>query len=211
MVQGHFEGHCDRTVLESRPCGNEKQMAQNVQAAQMKSDTSQQVTDHSIEAYLSRLRSEVQFHKSMNARIVEEAREHLLDVIDASVQRGLSIEMATREAFARFGDPDEIGGEFRRLYRRDNWFCRLVRVVLSVVVSFAAALVVQLFINLRFSQSDVLRLAPEFSQAVVSVTIVVRLATAWEISRKPFEVWRAGVGTLALVLIWVFAHGLFTP
>jgi hypothetical protein len=166
---------------------------------------------HSVDAYLGRLRREAQLHKSMNARVVDEAREHLLDAIDAGLQRGLSIQVAEYEAFARFGDPNQIGDEFRRLYRWDSWFWHLGKIALAAAVSVVAALTVQLFINLRFSQSQALSLSPDFSQAaIVSVTIVVGLVGAWEICRKPFDWWRAGVAAVAFVLIWVFAHGLFT-
>ena len=164
----------------------------------------------SLDTFLRRLRRGAQLHKSMNARIVDEAREHLLDAIDASVQRGLSFDVAEREAFARFGDADEIGGEFRRLYRWDTRCWDLGRIAISVVASAIAALMVQLIINLRMSEGEALRLAPEFSQAaIVSVTIVVGLAAAWEICRKPFNGGRASVAALAFALLWAVAQRWF--
>jgi len=40
---------------------------------------------------------------SRDARIVEEAREHLVDSMEDGLKRGLSLEAAEREAFVRFG------------------------------------------------------------------------------------------------------------
>ena len=43
-----------------------------------------------IDDYLARLRQELQRHGCEDARLIEEAREHLTDDIDEGVRRGLT-------------------------------------------------------------------------------------------------------------------------
>ena len=38
--------------------------------------------------------------------------EHLVDAIEEGLQRGLSIDAATREAFVRFGTPETVAAQF---------------------------------------------------------------------------------------------------
>lgn len=75
-----------------------------------------------IDDYLARLRQALQRHGCEDARLIEEAREHLADGIDEGLRRGLTPEDAEREAFERFGPPEVIARstvEERRSMR--NW------------------------------------------------------------------------------------------
>ena len=65
-----------------------------------------------LEAYLSRLARELRKHGLQDRRIVEEAREHLVDAIEEGQQRGLSVDAAEREAFVRFGPPETVAAHF---------------------------------------------------------------------------------------------------
>jgi hypothetical protein len=57
---------------------------------------------------VSRLGQELANRGIRDIRIVEEAREHLVDAVEDGVKRGLSVEAAEREAFLRFGAPETI-------------------------------------------------------------------------------------------------------
>ena len=143
----------------------------------------------------------------VNPRIIAEAREHLADAIAAGLERGLSPDAAEGEALARFGTADDLTEEFRRVYRWDYLLWYLAKIAASVIVSVAVALVIQVLVNLRLEfQTEALRLAPGFSRAaIMSVAVVLGLATAWEIGRPPFAVRRAtlAIGAYAAVCIVV--------
>jgi hypothetical protein len=70
------------------------------------------MTSAPLDAYLSRLEHELGKHRLVDRRIVEEAREHLVDAIDEGRQRGLSVDAAEREAFVRFGPPELVAAHF---------------------------------------------------------------------------------------------------
>ncbi|HVH85420.1 MAG TPA: permease prefix domain 1-containing protein [Terriglobales bacterium] len=65
-----------------------------------------------LEAYLEQFRCELWKRGVIDSRIIEETREHLLDAIQAGVQRGISVEAAESQAFARFGKPEEAAAYF---------------------------------------------------------------------------------------------------
>ena len=58
--------------------------------------------------YLDRVRQVLAARGIRNARFVDEAREHLLDAIDAGLRRGLTRDAAEEDALARFGPPDLV-------------------------------------------------------------------------------------------------------
>lgn len=67
-----------------------------------------------IEAYLSHLQHELRERGLVEARIIDEVREHLVDAVEAAMRRGLSAEAAEREALVRFGPPETIAAAFLR-------------------------------------------------------------------------------------------------
>jgi hypothetical protein len=70
------------------------------------------MTSDPLEAYLSRLERELKKHRLVSSRIVEEAREHLVDAIEDGQRRGLSLDAAKREAVVAFGAPETIAAHF---------------------------------------------------------------------------------------------------
>ncbi len=67
-----------------------------------------------IETYVTRLARELKTRGLEDPRIVEEAREHLVDAVEDGRRRGLSIEAAEHEAFERFGAPEAIAAHVVR-------------------------------------------------------------------------------------------------
>ncbi|MGH9162241.1 MAG: permease prefix domain 1-containing protein [Vicinamibacteraceae bacterium] len=65
-----------------------------------------------LETYLNRLARELRRRGLFDPRIVEEARDHLVDAIEDGRQRGLPPDAAKREAFARFGTPQTVATQF---------------------------------------------------------------------------------------------------
>jgi hypothetical protein len=127
---------------------------------------------------------------------------------------------AVRHAMERFGDVELVTTAFRFVYRWPYFVLYLVKIAASVILSMAVALVIQVLVNLRLEfQAEVWRLAPGFSQAaVVSVGVVLGLATAWESVRRPFDPRRAIVAILSYFAICVSvaflggrAIGVFGP
>jgi hypothetical protein len=79
------------------------------------------MTSAPLEAYLSQLERGLRKHGLLDRRIVEEAREHLVDAIDQGLERGLSVDAAEREAFVRFGPPETVAAHFAtERYRMSN-------------------------------------------------------------------------------------------
>jgi hypothetical protein len=75
-----------------------------------------------LEAFLAQLASEFRKRGVNDTRLVEEAREHLVDIIDEGVRRGLSLEAAEHQAFVRFGPPEMVAAGFAKgRYRMLNW------------------------------------------------------------------------------------------
>jgi hypothetical protein len=70
------------------------------------------MTSGPLEAYLKRLEHELTKLGLMDARIVDEVREHLVDAIEDGLRRGSPMDAAEREAFARLGEPETVAGHF---------------------------------------------------------------------------------------------------
>jgi hypothetical protein len=70
------------------------------------------MTTPRLQVYLQQLRRELRKRGLPDARIVDEAREHLVDAIEDGLRRGLSIDAAQHEAFVRFGPPDTVAARF---------------------------------------------------------------------------------------------------
>jgi hypothetical protein len=169
----------------------------------------------SFDQYLHRLSGALRRQGLVDPRIVDEAREHLVDAIEDGLERGLSVDAAERAAFARFGDPEELTEAFEGVYRWNYLAWYFAKIAASVVASVAVALMIQVVVSLRLQvQSEVLQLAPGFAKAAIRlVAVVLGLATAWEIGRRPFAIRRAAMAIGAYIAICagvqvVFAAGL---
>lgn len=88
------------------------------------------VTPEPIEAYLIRLERALRQRGLEDPRIVEEAREHLVDIVAAARQRGLSADDAEREAFERFGAPEIVAAH--AVPERDRMMYRVAAVLTTV-------------------------------------------------------------------------------
>jgi uncharacterized protein involved in exopolysaccharide biosynthesis len=66
------------------------------------------MTPPPIEEYLARLERALRTRGIEPARMVDEAREHLVDAIELRRQRGLSLEDAVQEAIDSFGAPEIV-------------------------------------------------------------------------------------------------------
>ena len=100
------------------------------------------------------------------------------------------------------------------VYRRDYFVMYLAKIAASIIVSIAAALLIQVLVNFRVEvQAEAWRLAPGFSHAaVLSVGVVLALVTAWEVGRRPFNRSRAAAAMGAYTVVcglWqlLFANG----
>ena len=83
------------------------------------------MTSTALEAYLSRLERELQQQGLQDRRIVDEAREHLVDAVEDGLQHGLSVEAAESQALVRFGSP-EISGKPELAESRRSSFLRVI-------------------------------------------------------------------------------------
>jgi len=70
------------------------------------------MTHDPIAAYLDALAAALRSRHAYDPRIVAEARDHLIDAVDAGVRDGLSAEDAARRAIARFGDVERVAAAF---------------------------------------------------------------------------------------------------
>lgn len=111
------------------------------------------MTSEALHTYLRQLDRELALRGIWSSRVIEEAREHLVDAIEDGLRRGLSMEAAEREAVERFGAPetiaahvdaarhgmtkwkDRFAGSFGSVWRRRWWI--LVPMVLSAAVTTA--------------------------------------------------------------------------
>jgi hypothetical protein len=80
------------------------------------------MTSAALEAYLSRLERELRMRGLQHKRILDEAREHLVDAVEDGLQRGLSADAAESEALARFGPPEVIAAHYAtKRHRMSKW------------------------------------------------------------------------------------------
>jgi hypothetical protein len=88
-----------------------------------------------LDRYLGELATELRHHEVTDPRIVEEAREHLVDAIDAGQRRGLSHAAAEFEALERFGPAASVASAFAKERGR-----ALNAVVLAVSIAVGIAI-----------------------------------------------------------------------
>ena len=67
-----------------------------------------------IEQYLARLASRLTLPAAERGRVIDEARDHLLEAIAAETALGASAEEAARRAVRRFGSPAVVARKFNR-------------------------------------------------------------------------------------------------
>jgi uncharacterized protein involved in exopolysaccharide biosynthesis len=109
------------------------------------------MTSEPLEAYLRQLERALAVRGISSSRVIEEARDHLVDAIEDGTGRGLYVEAAEREAFERFGAPetiaahveaerhamakwkDSVAGSLGTVWRRKWWI--LVPAVLSAAAT----------------------------------------------------------------------------
>ena len=83
---------------------------------------------HGVDDYLRRLERELRRLGLYDPSIVDEARDHLMDAVDAGMKGGLAEEDAEREALDRFGAPELIAAHAaRERNRMANRFGAAVR------------------------------------------------------------------------------------
>ena len=114
------------------------------------------------------------------------------------------------DAIARFGREAEIASGLRRVYRREYVTLYLAKVILSALASLAAALSIEVAVNLRLPfQADALRLAPGFWHGVtLAAAIVIAMVAAWEACRRPFSRSRAVAACVAYTIVFLIVHFL---
>jgi len=118
---------------------------------------------------------------------------------------------STREAVRRFGAETMVGESLRVVYRWDYLLWYFAKIAAAILVSTAAALLIQVLVNLRVElQAEVFRLAPGFARAFgMSIAVVLGLVTLWEAARRPFSRSRAAVAVSAYVAIGLVVGVLF--
>jgi hypothetical protein len=118
---------------------------------------------------------------------------------------------ALQRAVARFGDDEVVAQQFQQVYRWDYALLYAIKIAAAVLLSAVAALFFQVLVNLRVAVgAEMLRLAPGFAKAaIVSVVVVLALATAWEISRPPFDRRRVAVALAIYLAIGSIGQALF--
>jgi len=89
------------------------------------------MTPASIDAYLQELRQALSERGREDLRIVDEAREHLVDAVQEGLRRGLDGADAEREAMERFGPPDVIAAQ--ALQPRSRIMARLTTALDTIV------------------------------------------------------------------------------
>ena len=120
-----------------------------------------------IDDYLARLRQELQRHGCEDARLIEEAREHLADDIDEGVRRGLTPEEAEREAFERFGPPEVIArSTIKERTDMRNWLSALAGtlwrwkwwfIAPTLVAAAATSAISYYFLPTRYRSETIIR------------------------------------------------------
>ena len=134
-----------------------------------------------VDDYLRRLERELGRLGLHDASIVDEARDHLVDAVDAGMKRGLAEDDAEREALERFGAPEliaahaasernrmtnRLGGAFQTMWAR-KWWILAPTVVTAAVTSLMTS---YLLPTLYRSEMVIQVISPPPAQGTVIVT-----------------------------------------
>jgi hypothetical protein len=155
------------------------------------------MADRAVEAFIEKI--------VVGARIPsrtqrDELRRELLAHFEDA---GSSTPETVLAALQRFGSEALVTESLRRVYRWDYAFFYLTRIAASIVVSAAAALLIEVLVNLRVEvEAEAWRLAPGFSHgAALAVAVVLALVTAREATRPPFQISRALIALSAYATV----------
>ena len=96
-------------------------------------------------------------------------------------------------AIHAFGREEDVAALLHRVHRGEYVALYLAKIAASIVLSFAAALLIVAVVNLRVElRAEVVRLAPGFSRvAGLALAVVLGVVAGWEIVRRPFNGARA--------------------
>jgi uncharacterized protein involved in exopolysaccharide biosynthesis len=130
------------------------------------------MTPRPVDEYLARLERELHRRGLKDGRIVEEAREHLIDAVEEGRQRGLSVEDAERDAVERFGSAQTVATyvvpETERIMNRlaavlaPVWHRRWWLLVPTVVTAVVTSAVSYYFLPTRYRSESIIRIvSPE--------------------------------------------------
>jgi hypothetical protein len=78
----------------------------------MTSPRDEQLPQIEVDGYLRQLERALRRRGLTDPRILDEARDHLVDAMEQGLRRGLTREAAARDAVARFGEPDVVAEHF---------------------------------------------------------------------------------------------------
>jgi HAAS domain-containing protein len=122
-----------------------------------------------LETYMTRLARELKIRGVEDARIVEEARQHLVDAVEDGRRRGLSIDAAEHEALERFGAPETIAAHVVRERERGMnrfavllgmvWLRKWWMLVPTVVTALVTSVVSYYFLPTRSPHAAAIRVA----------------------------------------------------
>src|SRR5262249_35021272 len=151
------------------------------------------MTSDALETYLRQLDRELAARGMWSPRIIEEAREHLVDALEDGLRHGLSRDVAEREALERFGAAETIAAHVEAerhgmtkwkdrfasslgaMWRRRWWI--LVPAVLSAAATTVASY--HLLPTQYQSEASIIvvpqRVSPEFVRSSVSGRLGDRL------------------------------------
>ncbi|HKO04372.1 MAG TPA: hypothetical protein VJW51_06470 [Candidatus Acidoferrales bacterium] len=93
--------------------------------------------NETVETYLADLARELRKRGLFEPRIVEEARGHLLDAVEAGRHRGLTLEAAKQEALERFGAAGVVAAQCARdKFRVRNRLLFAAAVALGIAIAY---------------------------------------------------------------------------
>ena len=120
------------------------------------------------------------------------ARVDLQRELRAHFEDAVANGATARDALRRFGNEREIVASLRRVHAAEYRLLYAIKIAAALAASWAAALVLEVVINLRLEPRGV-----PFAFAVV-----VAVAAAWEFARPPIGAYRAARARLPLFVMF---------